>query len=141
MVLRNGKSIKYENLVIALGQKDNSNEIKGFDEAWADPIHPFYTNLDHSSWKSNISKTYRVHLNFNGGDALFYIPPNNFHGELNDYNFLTSKAIWDLHVKTGKLSWESSKLTVINPNNSFSKYFPKADDFIKTTCHERNINI
>jgi len=80
-------------------------------------------------------------LNFNGGDALFYIPPGNFHGEIQDYNFFVSKAIWDLHAKTGKLSWDSSKLTVINPNKSFSKYFSKADDFIKTTCLDRNINI
>ena len=31
VVLRNGRTIKYENLVLALGQKENYNEVKGFD--------------------------------------------------------------------------------------------------------------
>ena len=95
VVLRNGRTVKYENLVLALGQKENYNEIKGFDEAWADVVHPFYTNQDHSSWKTTTNKSYRVHLNFNGGPAYFYIPPNNFYGEVVDYNFLVSKAKWN----------------------------------------------
>ena len=97
VVLRNGRTVKYENLVLALGQKENYNEIKGFDEAWADAVHPFYTNQDHSSWKTTTNKSYRVHLNFNGGPAYFYIPPNNFYGEVVDYNFLVSKAKWNAH--------------------------------------------
>jgi sulfide:quinone oxidoreductase len=80
VVLRNGRTIKYENLVIATGQKQNFQEIKGFEEAWADVVHPFYTNADHLSWKTSVSKSYRVHLNFNGGNAFFYIPPGNFYG-------------------------------------------------------------
>lgn len=139
--MKNGRTIKYENLVIASGQKDNTSSVKGFDEAWADTVNPFYTNLDHPSWKTTVSKSYRVHLNFNGGDAFFYIPPGNYYGQFTDYNFLVSKAIWNLHAKTGKLSWETSKLTVINPNKTFSKYFPKADDFLKNACADNNINI
>jgi sulfide:quinone oxidoreductase len=80
VVLRNGRTIKYENLVIATGQKQNFQEIKGFEDAWADVVHPFYTNADHLSWKTSVSKSYRVHLNFNGGNAFFYIPPGNFYG-------------------------------------------------------------
>lgn len=141
VVLRNGRVIKYENLVIALGQKENFGEIKGFEDAWSDTVHPFYTNQDHSSWKTTVSKSYRVHLNFNGGEAFFYIPPNNFYGEIQDYNFFVSKAIWDLHVSTGKLSWDTSKFTIVNPNRTFSKYFPKVDEYIRNACFDHHINI
>ena len=65
-----------------MGQKENHNSIKGFDDAWGDADHPFYTNGDHSSWKSSAAKGYRVHYNFCGGPAYFYIPPGNFSGEL-----------------------------------------------------------
>lgn len=140
-MLRNGRTIKYENLVIAMGQKENTSEIKGFEEAWSDVVHPFYTNQDHLSWKTTVSKSYRVHLNFNGGEAIFYIPPNNFYGEVQDYNFFVSKALWDLHVSTGKLSWDTSRFTVINPNRTFSKHFPKADEYIRNACYDRNISI
>jgi hypothetical protein len=30
---------------------------------------------------------------------------------------------------------------VINPNKTFSKHFPKADDFLKNACADNNINI
>ena len=141
VVLRNGRTIKYENLVIAMGQKENYQEIKGFDDAWSDVVHPFYTNADHPSWKTSVSKSYRVHLNFNGGNAFFYIPQGNFFGEIQDYNFLISKAVWDLQAKTGKISWDTSKLTVINPNKTFSKFFPKADEYLRSVCAEHNINV
>lgn len=141
VVLRNGRTIKYDNLVIAMGQKENYQEIKGFDDAWADTVNPFYTNADHPSWKTTVSKTYRVHLNFNGGDAYFYIPPTNFIGEIEDYNFLVSKAIWDLHAKVGKISWETSRFTVINPNKTFSRHFPKLDEYLRNACQQHNINI
>ena len=80
VTLRNGRTIGYENLVVAMGQKENYNSIKGFEDAWADTEHPFYTNADHSSWKSTTAKGYRVHYNFCGGAAYFYIPPNNYYG-------------------------------------------------------------
>lgn len=140
VTLRNGRVIKYENLVIAIGQKENYQEIKGFDDAWADTVHPFYTNQDHLSWKTTVSKSYRVHLNYNGGNAYFYIPPSCY-GESDHFNFFISKSIWDLHAKTGKFSWDNSKLTIINPNKTFSKHFPKLDEFIKNACYERNIAI
>lgn len=124
-----------------MGQKENYNEIKGFDEAWADPVNPFYTNQDHNSWKTTTAKTYRVHLNFNGGPAYFYIPPNNYYGEIVDYNFLVSKAKWNAHEKTGKLSWNTSSLTVINPNKTFCRHFKKVDDYLKNACYENNIKI
>ena len=88
-----------------------------------------------------MSKTYRVHLNFNGGPAYFYIPPNNFYGEVVDYNFLVSKAKWNAHARTGKLSWDTSSLTVINPNKTFCRHFKKVDDYLKNACYENNINI
>ena len=124
-----------------MGRKDNFQSIKGFEDAWADTLHPFYTNQDHNSWKSSVNKSFRVHLNFNGGNAYFYIPPKDFYGEIQDYNFFVSKGYWDMHAKTGKISWDTSKLTVINANKTFSEHFKKADDYIKNLCYENNIDI
>lgn len=141
VTLKNGRVIQYENLVVAMGQKENYQSIKGFEDAWADTSSPFYTNQDHSSWKTTTAKGYRVHYNFNGGPAYFYIPPNNYYGELENYNFLISKNFWNLHAQTGKISWETSNLTVINPNKTFCRHFKKADEFLKNACYENNINI
>ena len=80
VILKNGRTIQYDNLVVAMGQKDNYNSIKGFEDAWSDPDHPFYTNNDHPSWKTTTAKGYRVHYNYNGGPVYFYIPPNNYYG-------------------------------------------------------------
>lgn len=141
VTLRNGRVIKYENLVVAVGQKDNYQHIKGFEDAWSDTLHPFYTNQDHSSWKSSVNKSSRVHLNFNGGPAIFYIPPGTSHGEVQDFNFMVSKGYWDLHAKTGKICWATSDLTVINPNKKFSAHIPRLDAFIQDICHKNNIDI
>lgn len=141
MTLRNGRTIKYENLVIAAGQKQNHHSIKGFDDAWADTDNPFYTNLDHPTWKASTAKGYRVHYNFNGGPAFFYIPPGSHFGELENYNFLISKAMWNQQAGAGKLSWETSSFTVINPNKTFCSHFKKVDDYLKNACYENNINI
>ena len=141
VTLKNGRTIQYENLVIAAGQKENFQGIKGFEEAWANPDSLFYTNNDHSSWKTSTAKGYRVHYNFNGGPAYFYIPPGNYFGELENYNFLISKKFWDVQARTGKISWETSSLTVINPNKTFCKHFKKVDDYLKNTCYDNNINI
>lgn len=46
-----------------------------------------------------------------------------------------------MHAKTGKISWDTSKLTVINANKTFSEHFKKADDYIKNACYENNIDI
>lgn len=124
-----------------MGQKENPQAIEGFEEAWADPSNPFFSNSDHSTWKSMAQKGYRIHYNFNGGPAYFYIPPNNFAGEIENYNFLISKAIWDMQAKTGKICWETSKLTIINPNKTFCSHFKKVDDYLKNACLENNINI
>lgn len=50
-----------------MGQKPNFESIKGFDEAWADLEHPFYTNAEHASWKITCNKVPRYLYNFNGG--------------------------------------------------------------------------
>ena len=141
VTLRNGRTIKYENLVVAMGQKDNFDSIKGFEDAWADESHPFFTNADHPSWRATTAKGYRVHYNFNGGPAFFYIPQGNYSGELENYNFLLSKSFWDMQAKAGKLHWDNSPVTIVNPNKSFCKHFKKVDDYLKNACYERGINI
>lgn len=44
ITLKNGRKIKYDNLVIAIGQVPAWDKIKGFDEAWLDDYHPLYTS-------------------------------------------------------------------------------------------------
>ena len=44
-------------------------------------------------------------------------------------------------AKSGKICWENSKFTVINPNKTFSKFVPRIDEFIRQTCAKRNIAI
>ena len=67
IVLRNGRKIGYDHLVIAMGMPNDYDQIKGFEEAWKDPEHPVFTNQDHPSWRSSVHKYYRWHYNFNHG--------------------------------------------------------------------------
>ena len=82
VVLKNGRVVQYDQLVIATGMENNYQSIKGFEEAWADLDCPFHTNQDHSTWKNSDVKFYRYQYNYMGGDAIFYIPPAPFHGEI-----------------------------------------------------------
>lgn len=141
VVLRNGRTIGYDHLVIATGQKQNHTEIKGFDDAWADVDHPFHTNADHPTWRGSVTKPFRYHYNFNGGEAIYYIPPEPFTGCLENYNFFLSKTLWDWHAGHGKISWDSSRFTIINANDSFVRHFPKADEFIRSEAQNRGIQV
>jgi hypothetical protein len=67
VVLRNGRTIGYDYLVLATGQRENHETIKGFDEAWADLDSAFHTNADHPTWKTTANKAFRYQYNFNGG--------------------------------------------------------------------------
>jgi hypothetical protein len=80
IVLKNGRVIQYENLVIASGQANNTKSIQGFDEAWHEELCPVFTNADHPQWKTTSTKAARHFYNFNGGEAIFYIPPTPFSG-------------------------------------------------------------
>lgn len=53
IVLRNGRKIGYDHLVVAMGMKHDFDAIKGFDEAWRDGYHPVFSNLDHPTWRSS----------------------------------------------------------------------------------------
>jgi len=66
VVLKNGRKIQYDQLVVATGLKQETN-IKGMEEAWVDPLHPFFTCVDHPSWKTTSAKPYRYMHNFDGG--------------------------------------------------------------------------
>lgn len=140
VVLKNGRKIQYDQLVVATGLKQHT-DIKGMDEAWADPLHPFFVCVDHPSWKTNAAKPYRFLHNFSGGEAIFYIPPYPFHTEIENYNFLLAKALWDRSESTGRLSWGNSRFTIINANNSFCQFYERGDQFIKSECERRNINV
>ena len=52
VTLRNGREIKYDYLVLAMGLNENIESIKGFEEAWKDVDHPVYSCKDHPSWRS-----------------------------------------------------------------------------------------
>jgi hypothetical protein len=49
--------------------------------------------------------------------------------------------MWDWHAENGKISWDSSSLTIVNANNTFSRHFNKVDNYIRSECEKRNINI
>lgn len=52
VVLKSGRVISYDWLVLAMGLKEDMGAIKGFEEALADIEHPVYASKDHSSWRS-----------------------------------------------------------------------------------------
>lgn len=141
VVLRNGRKIQYDQLVIASGLRAQSNQIKGFEEAWADPTHPVYSNADHPSWKSTSTSQLRYIHNYQGGEAIFYIPPYPFHTEVENYNFLLAKSYWDQAARLGRLSWDKSRVTVINANSTFCQFYERGDAFIKEQCEKRQINV
>jgi NADH dehydrogenase FAD-containing subunit len=43
LILKNGRKVEYDWLVLAMGLKEDFNAIKGFEDAWSDPEHPFFT--------------------------------------------------------------------------------------------------
>lgn len=140
VILKNGRKVEYDQLVIATGLNDIT-DIKGMDEAWADPDHQFHACKDHPSLKITASKAFRFMHNFQGGEAIYYIPPAPFHGEIENYNFFAAKELWDRYDKTGMLSWENSRFTIINSNNTFSSQYDGADTFIKSEIERRGINV
>jgi sulfide:quinone oxidoreductase len=82
IVLRNGKRMEYDNLVVAMGMPFATETIKGFEEAWVDIDYPFYVASDYPTWRDSVNKAFRPHLNYKGGTAIFYIPPAPYHGEI-----------------------------------------------------------
>lgn len=79
--------------------------------------------------------------NFDGGEAIFYIPPYPFHTEIENYNFFLAKSFWDRAASTGRISWANSRVTIINANDTFCQFYPRGDQFIKEECEKRHINI
>jgi hypothetical protein len=125
-------------LVIATGLKEDTS-VKGLEEAWSDSNHPFFTCNDHPSWKTSNTSAYRWLFNFEGGEAIFYIPPYPFHTEIENYNFLLAKSLWDRAAETARFSWDI--FTIINANDSFCHFYERGDAFIKEQIEKNNINV
>lgn len=140
VILKNGRSVQYDQLVVATGLRPENN-IPGLDEAWADPLHPFYTSMDHPTWRTTVTKSYRFIHNFEGGEAIFYIPPYPFHTEIENYNFFAAKAIWDRAAATGMISWANSRFTIVNANDTFCQFYERGDSFIKSELEKQKINV
>ena len=66
VVLKNGRNVQYDHLVVATGLKPELN-LPGLDEAWNDPFHPLFLSTDHPTWKTSMTKTFRYVHNFEGG--------------------------------------------------------------------------
>jgi hypothetical protein len=118
IILRNGRKIGYDHIVLAMGMLHSPESIKGFEEAWADPDHPVFTAKDHHTWRSFVHKYARWHYSFTNGDAIFCIPPYPFAGEVETYNFFISHEIWKWYSFHGKLSPIHS-FTIVNANDRF----------------------
>lgn len=139
-MLKNGRKVQYDQLVIATGL-NAVTDIKGLDEAWSDMLHQFHVCQDHHTWRTSANKPPRFIFNFHGGEAYYYIPPAPFHGEIENYNFFLAKDLWDRYHQNGMLNWGNSRFTIINANNSFCSQFEQADSFIKAELERRNINV
>lgn len=140
VVLKNGRNVQYDHLIVATGLKPELN-IPGLEDAWNDPLHPVFCSTDHPSWKTSMTKSFRFIHNFEGGEAIFYIPPYPFHTEVENYNFFLAKSYFDRAASTGLISWNSSRLTIINANDSFCPSYARGDSFIKSEIEKRNINV
>lgn len=81
---------------------------------------------------SNV-KQRRTFTNFEGGQSIFYIPPRPSN-ELESYNFVLAKKIHDVKEKAGYFSWANSRELVINSGNTFSKWLPKVDSYLREKC-------
>lgn len=101
IVMRNGRVIQYDHLVIANGLQHDIESVKGLDDAWADLEHPVFMCKDHASWKSKDHKYCRFIYSFTGGDAIFCIPPYPFSGEVGGYNFFVANEIWKWYTAHG----------------------------------------
>jgi len=140
VVLRNGRRIGYDHLVVAMGIPEDYDQIKGFDEAWKDAEHPVFAAKDHPTWRANLHKYPRYHFNYTSGDAYFCIPPYPYKGEVGGLNFFLSSDIWRWYSTNGKLSPIHS-LTVVNANDNFCAHFEEADKFIKENLKKHKINV
>lgn len=140
IILRNGRRIEYDHLVVATGLNEDMSQIKGLEEAWADLHHPVFAPKEHPNWKSNDNKHQRWIYNFTNGNAFYCIPPFPFRGEVSSYNFFNAAQVWRWYRGNGKVS-PISKFTVVNANNTFVQYFDSADQFIKENLKNNGIEI
>lgn len=140
VVLRNGRKITYNHLVIAMGLQEDLEGIKGFEDAWKHPDHPVFSCKDHPSWRAFLHKYPRWHYNFFSGDAFFCIPPYPFRGEVEAYNFFISLDLWSWYKGNGKLH-PNATLTIMNANDKFVQYNDDADQFIKSELERRGVKV
>ncbi|KAM3131529.1 hypothetical protein pb186bvf_016313 [Paramecium bursaria] len=140
VVLRNGRKIAYNHLVVAMGMPNDLESIKGFDEAWKDQDHHVFANLDHPTWRASHHKYCKWHYNHNHGQGYFCIPQYPFSGEVEAYNFFLTNKIWNQQISNGRQS-PISDLTIINANDKFVQYSESGDYFFKEELKKRNIKV
>lgn len=140
IVLRNGRRIEYDHLVVATGLNEDLQAIKGFEEAWSDLHHPVFSHREHPSWKANDMKHQRWIYNYTNGNAIYSIPQWPYKGEVNSFNFFPAAEVWRWYARNGKLS-PINNFTVTNANDSFCQYFETADTFIKENLKKNGVDI
>jgi NADH dehydrogenase FAD-containing subunit len=140
IILRNGRRIEYDHLVVATGLNEDMSQIKGLEEAWADLHHPVFASKEHPAWKSNDNKHQRWIYNYTNGNAFYCIPPYPYRGEISSFNFFNATQVWKWYRGNGKLS-PISKFTVANANQSFCEHLEVADHFIKENLKRNGVEI
>jgi NADH dehydrogenase FAD-containing subunit len=140
IVLRNGRRIEYDHLVVATGLEEDLSAIKGFEEAFSDLNHPVFTHREHPTWKANDMKHQRWIYNYTNGNAFYCIPPYPYRGEISSFNFFPAAQVWRWYQSNGKLS-PINRFTVFNANQTFCQYFDIADQFIKENLKKNAVDI
>lgn len=54
---------------------------------------------------------------------------------------MLAKSLWDRGESFAKFTWDNSRLTVINANDSFCQFYERGDSFIKSELERKKINV
>lgn len=125
VTLNNGREIEYGILVNAMGLNPDVNQVKGLQEAVDDRYCPVYSTFD----SVELGKPNGFISLFTHGNAYIYIPPFEFSGEVENYNFLVALETWVNSVKAGVVS-PKHHLTIVNANDRFAHKSDQLNSFI-----------
>ena len=100
IVLKNGRQIKYNTLVVGTGISKDFDRIENLRTELADQESNVYGNYDPPTLKQTDCQGMMASYNNNhNGDYIFHIPKRPFHGEVENYNFFLTDAVFKWQKK------------------------------------------